>query len=579
MQQSILKETARALLPILQPQGLLGRVLGPCALAIGVLFVGWLPVSWWNAREDLLAEETARALTVAATTALGIPGETHAQWVDSFEVNRQVIDWRPAPSPLQDLREGLQEVAHMGSPTLSISTLLVSDKARDAVLAQPHEPKAGLLERMVSTEPTPKWRERTDYMPAMELALLQQTAVSSELHRGSTGRSIFAWAPIIDGFGGVQAIVQVEAPMDAALASLFQSHATRALTLLGILGGALCLAGLRLRRTTRALAELGAIAKAGVVEEPYLADDPTREVLSLTERLEARRVQEETTRQQLTCHTAHAEQLAVQAKRALGGHERFRQALAANYPTALRRVAGAVGRIPARDIPEEETGPLRESVLKACELARVLDQQRELSELRGGRVALKKSRVELRELIDKSVVAAREGAYRRGVDLRVVVGDGVPSQVQADEALLLRCLAIFTQNAVQTVARAGGGTVSVRVNRVDGGAETAVRFEWCDSAPGMSEAEAKVLYDPFPTSRGTHRRREHALDASLCVGAELLKLHGGELSLESVPGSGTRIAFTLSFASDQKPQRPLAAYPTPSSALVEGTIEVELGLK
>ena len=552
----------------LSPRGLTGRATAPFALALAAMLCVALPLSWGTRRAAVLQEYGREAGALASSIALGVPGEAHEGWVGAFPEGEAIADWTSAPEELRQLREGMARTARALGLSAPVATLRIRERTRDTLMANPKSHKQGALQRMVTTASRPSWLGGVDYLPAMENTLLQGEAASSGVVAGSDGRAVFGWAPILDRFGETLAVVQVEVPVDARLAALLHAHLLSAAGLLGVFGFALFVSVRRVRRTTGALQELAETAAAAELEDPFLADDPSEEVLGLTVALEQRRASMQALRSELTTQVAQVRQEQARAVQRANGYGRLTAELTRGYPAALRSLAGAVGRVPSATMSSEEQAVLRDAVLSTCRLAGALDQQGELLRVASGVRALEPTAISIRAIVDDALEAARRRAQERGVDLRVVLGSSLPESVETDPQVLRRCIAAFTDASVQAVADNGGGTVSLRVKRLQGTSTSDVRFELIDSGPAMSEAQRASLFAPFPTPEGTHPRRVHALDASLSVARGLLKLLGAEVEVESMAGSGNRIAFTLTFQTDEPPPTPPGPYPSavPSEA-------------
>lgn len=87
----------------------------------------------------------------------------------------------------------------------------------------------------------------------------------------------------------------------------------------------------------------------------------------------------------------------------------------------------------------------------------------------------------------------------------------------------------------------GGADVPVRV-WVEAGQEDWVWVHVEDEGPGMDSAVRARAAEPFV------RRGQQGLGLGLAIVQRLVRSHGGELRIESEPGSGTRVSFSLHVA-------------------------------
>ena len=90
-----------------------------------------------------------------------------------------------------------------------------------------------------------------------------------------------------------------------------------------------------------------------------------------------------------------------------------------------------------------------------------------------------------------------------------------------------------------------GGVVRIRADVVSEGSSPMVRVSVHDEGVGMGDI---ALNDPFALSGtasgvGTSGERGTGLGLYLC--RDIVKRHGGSISIESSPGCGTSVHFTL----------------------------------
>ena len=105
--------------------------------------------------------------------------------------------------------------------------------------------------------------------------------------------------------------------------------------------------------------------------------------------------------------------------------------------------------------------------------------------------------------------------------------------VMLDEASMNGALLNLILNAVEAMPK--GGTLSITTEAVD---ET-LRLEITDTGRGISEEEAKNIFEPFYTTK------EQGLGLGMPYAKKIIEQHGGLISLRSQPGEGTKIYVTL----------------------------------
>ncbi len=127
-------------------------------------------------------------------------------------------------------------------------------------------------------------------------------------------------------------------------------------------------------------------------------------------------------------------------------------------------------------------------------------------------------------------------------------------------------LALHVLDLAQNSVEAGARSVAIRVH--EDTAQDRLLIEVADDGPGMAEATRKRAADPFFTTRST---RSVGLGLSLLEQAA--RAAGGEISIESRPGAGTRV--TAVFKPSHPDRQPLGDMAATLLVLAAGHPEVE----
>jgi hypothetical protein len=141
----------------------------------------------------------------------------------------------------------------------------------------------------------------------------------------------------------------------------------------------------------------------------------------------------------------------------------------------------------------------------------------------------------LAPLVAEVLENERETAAEGCVAFNSEVAEGLP--VRADPDQLFRVLTNLVRNAAQAIEASGRpGSVTVRAAEEDG--RTRIRVS--DTGPGLPSKARENLFRPF--SGGV---RQGGTGLGLVIGAELVKGHGGSLTLEETGRSGTAFVVDI----------------------------------
>lgn len=161
----------------------------------------------------------------------------------------------------------------------------------------------------------------------------------------------------------------------------------------------------------------------------------------------------------------------------------------------------------------------------------------------GRPLTLTLSRVDAGEVVRATVDDLAETAERSRVTVVYAAEPGLPP-VDADGSLLKSAVWNLVQNAIQAMERTGGTvTVSLGREEPEDGAPASVRLAVEDEGPGLEEADAARLFEPY------FSRREGGVGLGLAMVKRIVEEHGGRVAAGNRPdGRGARFVVRLPFA-------------------------------
>jgi signal transduction histidine kinase len=171
-------------------------------------------------------------------------------------------------------------------------------------------------------------------------------------------------------------------------------------------------------------------------------------------------------------------------------------------------------------------------------LMRIIDNILDYAKVEAGEMTLGAEPLDIANVVRTSLRLVAGQAEKGGVELAEELPADLPN-IRADGTKLKQIIVNLASNAVKFTPR--GGRVSI------GGRDVgdAVELWIADTGIGMTEAEARDALLPF-------RQPKRPLDSSfagtglgLPIARALVRLHGGDLRIDTSPQKGTRVAFTL----------------------------------
>ncbi len=172
-------------------------------------------------------------------------------------------------------------------------------------------------------------------------------------------------------------------------------------------------------------------------------------------------------------------------------------------------------------------------------LGKFIDDLFDMAQLDVGQLPMDLRANSLADLVSDSLESMAVLAGEKRIQLRGHVDPDV-DPVTMDARLIGRVLANLLGNALRHTPP--GGRVEVRAWRVDSGQ---VRVEVVDSGPGIPDAIRERIFEPFYRGEPSRVRSGGRVGLGLAIARGIVRAHGGEIGVESVPGQGSRFYFTL----------------------------------
>ncbi len=168
-------------------------------------------------------------------------------------------------------------------------------------------------------------------------------------------------------------------------------------------------------------------------------------------------------------------------------------------------------------------------------LARLIDDLRTLSLAESGALQLYREPTDLGVLASETVTSFRSQSQAGGVELSLDIAEDVPL-LELDPVRIREVLANLIANALYYTPAGGKVQLTGQYNQ----AKQAVTVCVSDTGTGIPPENLPYIFDRFYKSG--HSRGS---GLGLAIAKNLVNAHGGEISVESVPGHGTTIRFTL----------------------------------
>ncbi len=161
----------------------------------------------------------------------------------------------------------------------------------------------------------------------------------------------------------------------------------------------------------------------------------------------------------------------------------------------------------------------------------------DLSQIEANRLALHRDRVDLADLVERSVAVVRPLLHKKHIDFSVELSPELPP-LYCDGTRVRQVLVNLLSNAARHTE---GGKISVSVDH-DG-----QRITFCvrDTGSGIPPEEAAHIFEPFYRGTFGARRNESGSGLGLSISKQFIEMHDGKMWLRSEIGVGSAFYFSL----------------------------------
>lgn len=194
-------------------------------------------------------------------------------------------------------------------------------------------------------------------------------------------------------------------------------------------------------------------------------------------------------------------------------------------------------------LPREYRGDMMAVYRSACHLLALINDVLDLSQIEAGKMAVARHPANLNELVEEAAEMVRGLADAQGLALNLTLPDP-PLWVDLDRTRIRQVLLNLLTNAMRYTDK---GYVQVRACIEDGMAHIIVE----DSGQGIDQESLKHAFQAF--TRLSEQAIREGSGLGLAVSMKFVELHSGKIWIESQPGRGTQVHFTLPLPSSDRP--------------------------
>jgi PAS domain S-box-containing protein len=223
--------------------------------------------------------------------------------------------------------------------------------------------------------------------------------------------------------------------------------------------------------------------------------------------------------------------------------------------TPMNGIFGFLELLQSTKLSFEQNEFVREAKSASEMLLYIINDILDFSKIEAKKLTMESISFNLRTTVENSVALFTPKAAEKGLEIYAMIKAGVPEEVVGDPSRLRQILNNLISNAVKFTET---GEISVTVDYLEKENEMAVlRFKVKDTGIGIRKENINKLFQPFNQADASTTRKYGGTGLGLTISSELVKMMGGEISVESTLGEGSSFNFDIKLkiskiASEQK---------------------------
>ncbi len=172
----------------------------------------------------------------------------------------------------------------------------------------------------------------------------------------------------------------------------------------------------------------------------------------------------------------------------------------------------------------------------------IIEDILDISKIEAGKVDLLRQEFQLDQLFAELRAMMNVRAREKRLEFTIEVDGLVPNSIVSDSKRLKQILLNLAGNAIKFT---DNGSVKIVLHHIERNPKCRLQFDVIDTGIGLNAEQIDKLFQPFTQADAAVDRKYGGTGLGLAISQRLARMLGGEITVDSAPGQGSKFTLTI----------------------------------